>query len=387
MPGQKGMDEFIYVLLTGLLMIIVMLIFWGIPPEVPPENDTGIMNISNAFGIGAYPQDIPRHIRIGDFTVSYAVGSEVLSEKRNVEVRKGLFVNEYFSMSGEIKQNMDLVTDGFLVIEILDTNSRGNLIIKINDKVVFNRETQPGRLDIPVDKDLLKEYNVISVSSSSPGWMLWTSSVYKIDRIEFGINFWGRSEKTEYFEAYRDELSDFKSGKVEFELEDSSGEGDLIIKINDQNIFKGQPSRRFSQPFDSLVVGLKIGTNKITFYTEEGTSYQIDDAEITIMHEEVGRKTRSFDFTVDSSEYERLKQEKGKIKFYIVDSNYLGSLLITITDAEGNKNLVETIRTYSTGEYKIVEFDHNHVKIGSNAITFEVSGEGTFVLSNLEIRV
>ena len=387
MIGKKGLDEFVYVLAAGLLFIMVMLLWVGITPEVP-ENVTNITQITGAFSIGHYPKDVPRYIRIGDFSVSYAVGSEVIKTARSVEVRKGLFENKYYTMSGEIEQNMDLVTNGFIVMSILNTNAQGNLIVKVNDEKVFDQVVRSGKIEIPVDKDVLKDYNVIEISCSHTAWKFWSSTVYKIDKVEFGINFYGNLQKSESFLVHEDELKAFKSAEVSFRLDNYRGKGDLIISINDVTIFKGEPSLRFTQNFEAINVGLKKGINTITFSAESGASYDIEDAEIIIIHEEPGRKTRSFSFSVSNSQYEDLKAgEKGEIEFYIGDSNYLGSLLITITDARGNRHPTETIQSYSVGETITVEFDETYVDVGTNTVTFEASGDGSFVLSNVEIRV
>jgi len=386
MNRRKGaIDEFAFVLLAGLIMIIVMLLIWSVPSETGKDNISE--NVTGLFVIGARPQDVPRHIRIGDFSVSYQVGSEVLSEKRNIEVRKGVWEEKHESISGEILKDMDLVTEGFIIIQILDTNSEGNLVVKINDQTIFDQKTSSGKIEIPVEKLLLLDYNVIDISTTGPGWKFWTSSFYKIDKIEFGINFFGDLKKEEAFTVYEDELQNFKSGIVTFYVEDVEGDGDLTIEINGYQIFKGKPISRFSKPFGQFDVGLVKGTNTITFSTEEGTSYNIDDAEIIITHEEMGQKTRTVKFYVSNSDYNQLKSSRGEIKFYILDSNRLGSLLVTIIDSRGRKNPTRTISSYSIGQLRTVYFDSDDVEVGNNKVTFEASGEGTFVLSNVKISI
>jgi hypothetical protein len=383
--GQGKIDEFAFVLLAGLIMIIVMLLIWGVPSEEVEENITE--DITGLFVIGARVQDVPRHIRIGDFSVSYQVGSETISEKRGVEVRRGILANEHESMSGEIKKDMELITDGFIVIQVFDTNSEGNLVVKINDEVVYNEKTGSGKINIPVEKSLLRDYNVIDISTSGPGLKFWVTSFYQIDKVEFGINFFGDVEKHETFVVYEEELQNFKSGLVTFHVDGTEGDGDLIIEINDYQVFKGRPITRFSRPFELFDVGLVKGTNTITFSTEQETSYQIDDAEIIITHEEMGQKSRTVSFYVSSSDYNQLKRESGKIEFYILDSNYLGSLLVTITDSRGYKQPTQAISSYSIGELKRVNFDSDDLRIGTNKVAFEASGEGTFVLSNVKIDI
>lgn len=381
MVGRKGIDEFVWVLAAGLMVIVIMLYMWGTPS--PPPNVTD--NVTGTFAIGVFPQDIPRYIRIGDFSVSYAVGSEIIKTEKNVEVRKGLFETKDHKMSVELDRDMSLVTGGFINIRILDTNSRGNFLVKINGNNVFNQKVTVGKIEIPVDKNLIKEYNVIEISCGGAGWKFWATTFYKIDKVEFGINYYGNVIKTEEFQVFNDELEKFKSGEVSFSVNEYKGSGDLMIDINGRRIFKGVPNIEFSRSFDVFDVGLFKGSNVITFSAERGSTYDIRNAQIIIVHQETGRKSRSFSFYVDSSS-NVMKGRKGTISFYITNSNYRGSLLVTITDAEGNRHPTEAIQTYSIGEKKIIEFDSSYVKSGYNTVTFEASGDGSFVIGNLEIK-
>jgi len=367
--GQAKIDEFAFVLLAGLIMIIVMLLAWGVPsereiPVVTPDsvdveiergysddfllkinvtskkvtltstgtiadwiefsnNDfevTGLTNVevtidvprkadereylgtiiveSEEGGKTEIPvtinvispyAEIPSEIReekyFPDIFVSFAAGEELLKSERNVLVRKGLNENKYFKMSATISQDLDFVTGGVMTIDILDTNREGNLIIKLNNEVIYDRSTPAGRVKIPVKKSLLKSYNTVEISTSSPGWKFWTSSFYRIDRIEFSVNLFGGKEQVEYFSISDEALRNFKSAKLQFEIRDYTGDGNLIIKINDHVIFNGQPHRIFSQEFDGFDVGLVKDRNTLAFSTESGTSYQLNDVKITITYE------------------------------------------------------------------------------------------------------
>jgi hypothetical protein len=388
MKAQAKIDEFIWVFLVGAIAIVVMLFAWGTPPEENGGNVTNITEYSNVFTVGLLPQDVPRNIRIGDFDVSFAIGSTTLSEKRNVEIKRSVFENKDFTMSGRIEQDMSLITSGFLIIDVLDTNSLGNLIVKVNDEVVFNQKVNPGEVNIPIDKNVLKSYNVIEVSTSGLGLQVWSTGYYKLERILFGINFFGNVEKVYDFQLYEEELKNFKSGEVAFTIDNRDGSGDLTVRMNGKILFRGVPSRIFRQSFDLFDVGLVKGINDIRFSTETGTSYKIDDAEVIITHEEVGSKSRSFSFSVSDSDYDKLKKgNDGRINFIILDSNYLGNLMVTIKDANGNENPADVIQSYSIGDEITIAFDKNDVKPGTNVVIFDVSGSGSFILSNLDIMV
>ena len=229
---------------------------------------------------------------------------------------------------------------------------------------------------------MLRDYNIVEMSCPRSGWKFWSSPFYKLDKVEFGVNFYGNLGKTEKFQVYPEELRNFRSGELSFKLKDYSGQGDLLIGVNNHRIYKGQPSLNFYQSFDQYQVGLTSGINSISFTAESGASYDIEDAVITIIRKESATKSRSFEFRVDNSWNDNIE---GSISFYISDTDYKGNLLVTITDAAGNKHPTEAIQSYSIGQTKTISFDKDYVDYGTNTVAFEAT-DGSFVISNVEIR-
>lgn len=124
---------------------------------------------------------------------------------------------------------------------------------------------------------------MIEVSTSSPGWKFWTSSIYKIDKIDFVVNIFGNVEKKETFEVSRDEITNFKEGRVEFYVESYDGEGILTVKINDNKVFEDKRRGQVTFNFNFADVDLITGQNTISFSTEVGTTYSIQSAKIIIV--------------------------------------------------------------------------------------------------------
>lgn len=381
---SKKMDEFLFVLIAGLLMIVVMLYAWGSPEETE-ENATDIEDLEGKFTVGAEITETPKIVRFGDFTVSYSLGSDVIKTRNNIQIKKSVVSNMYETISGSITEDLSTITSGFVVIDILDTNSAGKLIVKVNGNVVYNQVAYPGRLDISVDKNYLEEYNIVEISSSNPGFKIWSSSIYQIEKVEFGVNFFGNKEMFETFQLYQYELENFDYGELRFEVDDHEGLGDLIIKINDRKFYRGSPSVEFEERFGKYDVGLVRGQNTISFTTEKGSIYELEDVVLYIVYEEESTIKETFSFRVTTAEYNQLKSEKGKIKFYIVDTNYLGNLKLSITDADGSNHHLATIEDYDEDEYKTVYYDYTDVDVGTNKLIFEATSGGEFTLSDLEI--
>lgn len=367
---MAGMDEFAFVLLAGLIVMIVMLFTWGIPspsqtPVVSPESETltiqkgssesfiltinvtsesvslspkgtikdwisfsdnnfessGQSNVEVTVRVPSYAEEreylgsidveskeggkvtVPlriivvaptetkpealRTIYLGDFDVSYVSTSEVVKSIENFEVKKGLFGEEKKVESARIEKNLDLVTNGSLIIDVMYTNNEGNLIVKFNNRVVYDQKTLPREIIIPLDKSLIKSYNVIEISTSGPGLNFWSTSVYKVEKVQLKVNYFGSVEKEQTFTVSRDEITHFKEGRVEFYVKDYHGEGKLTVKINGHLLLSEKRRGSFSLPFNYVDVGLVKGSNLISFSTEKGSTYEIEGAKIILVHEEV----------------------------------------------------------------------------------------------------
>ncbi len=363
LKGQGKLDEFAFVLLAGLVIMVVMLLIWGVPgpTEIPTVNPTsktlniergesddfileinvtsklvtltargtiadwikfsnnefesqGLANVevtvkvpsgaderehfgtiiveSQEGGEVTVPltikvkaptdegmKEVSRTVYVGDFIVSYVQGTETVKTERDIEVKKT-------TISADIERDMDLVTEGSLILNIFYTNNEGNLVVKFNNEVVHDENTMPGELVIPLSKNQLKSYNVIEISTTTTWWKFWTDSVYRIEKMELRIGYFGDTERKENFEVYPDELTNFKEGFVTFYVDNYEGPGHLKVEINGYSLYEGRRRGSFDLSFDFAEVGLTRGMNTISFSTEKETSYEIERAKIIIVHEE-----------------------------------------------------------------------------------------------------
>jgi hypothetical protein len=368
--GQGKFDEFAFVLLAGLILIIVMLLVFGVPSEleIPIVNPTektlsmergssddftleinvtsklvtltakgtiagwisfsdnnfesqglSIVEVTVKVPSGADErthtgsiivesqeggevtiplsikvkepteedeEEVTRTVYVGDFIVSYAQGTEIVKTERDIEVKKSMSQDKKTTISASITRDMDLVTDGSLVLNVFYTNNEGNLVVKFNNEVVYNHKPMPGEVIIPLGRSLLKSYNIIEISTSKPGWKFWTTSIYRIEKMELKIDYFGDIEREQSFEVYRDELTNFKEGIVSFYVNSYEGSGNLKVEINGYTLYEGRRRGSFELSFDFAEVGLTRGMNTISFSTQEETSYQIEGAKITIIHTE-----------------------------------------------------------------------------------------------------
>jgi len=219
-----------------------------------------------------------------NFVVRYAAGTDIVSEKRDFRVEKGLFTDKYMKFAGIISDStMPILTGGYIYLVVDDTNYLGNLIVDLNGNEVFNDKADVGQVPIDLDLTQLQKGNVITIKAASPGWNFWTNNFYQIADAKFGIYYEGISFKDFTFTIDSNDINNFKEGRLSFVVSDYDPAqlNDMTIKINDNVIFSGVPTLTyFTTTFGSSV--LNVGENKISFSVERGSFYDLQHATLTI---------------------------------------------------------------------------------------------------------
>jgi hypothetical protein len=220
-----------------------------------------------------------------DFTVSYSVGTETVSEKDSFTVEKGLLVDSYLRLSGTLTaEKLSIVTGGLIDITIDDTNSEGNLIVEFNGKEVFNDKAED-RVSLDLDRSQIQRTNKIVIRTGSPGWRFWTNSYYDIGSAEFKIDYEGISFKDFTFTTDSNDISNFNLGRLSFRVRsyDPNKLNDMIVKVNNYIIFKGVPTLAYFSRTFGAEVPLNAGSNTISFSAEREAYYDLEDVTLTIV--------------------------------------------------------------------------------------------------------
>jgi hypothetical protein len=280
MKGQVPLkiDEFAFVLLAGLFLMIILMLTWAAQPA------QNITNVSNVTGIIVTAEEVSRFVSLGDFSISYILGSATLAEKNNVEAIKGYTVYYPVNLVAVVPEDrLSITTSGSIEIIVEDTNSAGNLIVEFNGEEVFNKKIYPQQISLPVEKEKIKSSNTITIKAGSPGWKFWMNTVYKIKSIKFKINFHGTFFKNFQFVLEPEEVSKFKFGRVSFRVKNFTLPlNDMIIRINERIFFRGLPTTYFSKDFGSEIY-LAPGINNITFSVEKDAFYELADTTLIIV--------------------------------------------------------------------------------------------------------
>jgi hypothetical protein len=276
MPERK-IDEFVFVLLAGLVLIITFMVGFPAIEQLEANQTVNMTNVTSG--------DITKFITLGDFTVSYSIGTETIDSKNNFDVYKSYFDEKSSNLLGSISDDkLSILKGATLTITVDETNNLGPLIVFVNGVEVYRNNFPVGTQIIPIDKSLLKSSNVVSITTDFSSWMFWRRSYYHIKSAKFEIQYQGSSFKDFTFYLDEKEFNKFKFGKLTFTLnpEGASTTNNLLIKINNERFFYGIPplisfSKEITKPF------LRLGNNKISFSVDPTATYNLQDVTLTFV--------------------------------------------------------------------------------------------------------
>lgn len=350
--AQARLDEFAFILLAGISLIILLMIVWTTPPENPPVveptsksltmlngttttftiNITGprITNvtlsvtgeISNWISFSENNFDVPqsklvtvyvnvptntiprtytgkiiiestggreevsvtirvvttpvevlstRQILLGDFSVSYAVGSKTLDSQENVRVIGGHFSSKTVNLIGILTdEEFSILKDGYIRLIIVDTNELGNLIVEVNGVKVYDQVGSPGEILIPLNSSMIYKSNIIKIKAAPPTWVFWKSTTYDFRSVEFVVNFKGISSKEIEFSLSPEEVDGFDHFTLSALLTYTPPLPELQIRINDQIVYFQKPPLAvmradFKRDILENPLILHAGNNSISF--------------------------------------------------------------------------------------------------------------------------
>jgi hypothetical protein len=270
-----------------------------IPYNISDGTYSGRVNIKSAGGsdsfsvsldIGEGGEEVSkRPISLGDFSVSYTQGTDIVDSRREVSVTNGLFSSRSITLSGVLtSEKLSIVTGGSIHLVIDDTNQAGSLIVSINNNEIYNQKVSAGEVFIPIDKGLIEASNTVKIKAGSPGMQFWTSTVYDILIAEFNVDYDGAFSKEFNITMSKNEVDNFKQFNLFYRVKDyNTPLSEMMIKVNNQIVYwDSPPLALFDMDLDEDMFGnplyLQEGTNTISFMFEEEAYYNIADTMLYI---------------------------------------------------------------------------------------------------------
>lgn len=249
------MPDFVPVLVGAVLILIVLMIsFFGITPT--------------SRGIAA-----TRTVLLGEnFSVAYTVGEEYITDLEGT-VSRGLFSGKDEIIDFDVP-NVEDASEGLINLNIKDSNHYGSLMILVNGQEVYRGFPKKGEILISFNGNILNSRNTLEVIAESSGWKIWAPTVYIFD-LSLSVNYLGKKTKSFVFDLTNLEIINMNRARLLI-FGEREGTGNLIVKVNDREIYNGLTNVYIDLPIDILLVG----NNTIDLSAGVNTRYDISSAEI-----------------------------------------------------------------------------------------------------------
>lgn len=366
------MDDFIYVLSAGLIVLVFAFILSGLGPWISPgDYQTSVINFT--VGNAGVMSDAPTRT---DSFESFVVGEVQSYELKAIPQ----FMVGTSWLGANLQKYNIIVPEWYLedirsiriTFNVYDTNKYGNLVLKWNGLEVEKEVLGKGRQEIIIEPEVVKGSNNLEVYAEGPGLFFWASTVYVLR--DFTVNVEYGPKKIIPFQILGSELEAFSKGEIEFYATDTTSE--LTIKVNGVEIFDEVPRGPEKAEFDYVDVPLKAGTNILSLSTEGYVNLHDVDLNLYLLTNEAVRVRR---FTVTDEQYGLFDYGyKLIVNFDVEEIAREGSLNVRLND--------KTVRVGSVDEgMNSVIFDKDEVIKGENEIGF--SGTGGYVIGEASIGI
>jgi hypothetical protein len=257
------MPEFVQVVAVAIVAFIFLLLAFNSSFDFSGISDSGNTR---------YAPD--RTVEFNNFQVYYTA-SEDRTGHLEGEVSAGVFSSVDKRVGFQVA-NPNLASEAVIVLNTIDTNYYGKIIVLVNGKQVYADNAPIGEVAINFDRSLLSENNVVQVVAESSGWRIWAPTVYRFS-MDVVINYYGRKSVDYIFNITDAEISRLQRARINV-FGSRDGAGNLNINMNGVRIFSGVTT--VYKDFATSI--LREGNNTIDFSTEPNTKYDITSAQVIL---------------------------------------------------------------------------------------------------------
>jgi len=320
--GQaSGIEISIFITLLALFILVYVLL---IPPAERAEllgddiiGDDDLLTIDDyeLVLLSESPDDVHSYKTNVQQTSleSMHLFSQTSSETENIisalTVSRTLFKDNYKQIFFDV-DDLDVLDS--LQLLFLITESKGEITIQLNGRLVFEGELTSNQLPIDLPgSGLIEGENELRLSVASPGWALFSANRYRLEDVSLiRETIEEENEATRTF--YIDSDTQIKSASLNYFLTCNtvSDEGSLTIYLNNYNVFKDRVFCSYLEQRElTLNKNYFVGDiNTLRFTIDEG-NFNIEEIEVELELQESSYPTYSFD--IDTETYtEILSGEK-----------------------------------------------------------------------------
>lgn len=243
------------------------------------EGGSSIATFSITVGNASQMKLNSRPIFLGDIEVLYEKGTETLASKSDLSISKGLFSQTKKSFAVDIPaEKLKLTTSAYIELTVVESNKKGNLVVDLNGKEIYNKAADLGKIIIPIEKSELNLTNVVNIMTTGPSPILfWTRASYQIESANFAIKFEDTAERQRAFTLTPQEMSNFNHFVLQDIVRDYRGPlQTMFVKINNQIVYASVPPViLMNQTITKDILGnnLFLGQNNTISFSFEKESF------------------------------------------------------------------------------------------------------------------
>lgn len=253
-----------------------------------------------------------------------------------------------------------------VLLNFMVKESKGRLIISLNDNEIYNNEITTINIE-PIElKEFLKEgTNILEFAVSSPGIAFWRTNAYSLGDITITADMIRREaqESRNIFVLTSTEKENMEKVKLRFLPSCNIEEvGKLNIWINNYNLYSAVPDCGMpNPPIPFSPNHLVIGENILRFKTERG-KYLIEQIRLTSELKKVELPVYYFQLTEE--QYKKVKAKTANVLLYM---RFIDDIELKLADLTINGRLIRLDQTAMTYSKNI----NNYVVKGNNAIRID----------------
>lgn len=366
--ARKGYsDDFMWVLLIAIILLVVVGVFSYFVPYTGPLTNITISEFSP--GEVGYTQDYAaRTIDLKTFTVGEDQQS-LLRSFPQMELITSLF-------GGNVETYQIAVPDYHLEtargvridFSIAQTNQYGNLVMKWNGREVANRKLSSGPYDLFIERQHVRESNTLEVSATGPGMLFWASTVYQLKNVNVNLEY--GPQRVIPFEMLPSEMAKFDRAELSSYV---TGTGTLRITVNGAHVYSGTPQGVLREEFTLFDAPIRAGQNIITFIDDTGTYTMRDTLFKVFVTGDQSVARHRFNLTDEHFNFLANSIFRGRVMYRIDNIARSGSLDIQMN---GRQVPAGTPRV----GWNSASFTADMVDVGENVIT--MGGTGSFDISS-----
>jgi hypothetical protein len=249
---MKGSNEFMYFLVGGLVLIAVMMLFFG----------TEVCDDKNGTGPGII--EAVKTFSIPDLRAANVIET-VTSDGLDKRIYNGLLFGEDKLVYDISKTGLQNVIIKFRVSE---TNGLGKLLVSVNGVALHSNMTAPGNYQIAVPAELISDHMIIEIFPESSYWRIWAPTVYDLRGVSIAFTSYA-SEASQFKFYLGEEYLNLEFAKVDIVL--SENVGNLIVDLNGRTVWSSPVANEQSIIMEKS--DLRLGDNIIKFRSSQGSRF------------------------------------------------------------------------------------------------------------------